>query len=155
MAFDARHGGDLLRVLRAFLYQGGNKAGTATELGLSRPTLYARLAQIEGILKVDLERAESRLSLHVASLALDASQVESMFRSGWASNAGVVSYRHLPSRRRTNSGTTSQSPLVDHVRMPCRAVGRVSKATEARASGCGCHSPTSRPCDVHHFPGLD
>ena len=91
MAFDARPGGDLLRVLRAFLYPGGNKAGTATELGLSRPTLYARLAQIEGILKLDLELAESRLSLHVASLALDASQVESVFRSGWASNAGVVS----------------------------------------------------------------
>ncbi len=90
MAFDARHGSDLLRVLRTFLGQGGNKAGTATELGLSRPTLYARLAQIAAILKVDLDLAESRLSLHVASLALDATQLESMFPRAWGPSARVV-----------------------------------------------------------------
>jgi hypothetical protein len=34
--------------------------------------------------------AESRLSLHVASLALDATQLESMFPRAWGPSARVV-----------------------------------------------------------------
>ncbi len=48
---------------------GGNKAGAAQRAHLARPTLYQRLQQIERILGIDLDSAESRTSLHVALLA--------------------------------------------------------------------------------------
>lgn len=59
----------LRQTLAVFLEQAGNKTSTATELGVSRPTLYSRLARLETILEVDLRSASSRLSLHVALLA--------------------------------------------------------------------------------------
>src|SRR5215469_372286 len=59
--------------LAAYLESGGNKAAAAKRAGLARPTMYERLRQIEDLLGVELEPAESRLSLHVALLALQAS----------------------------------------------------------------------------------
>src|ERR1022692_649642 len=70
---DEKAGGELLDVLAAYLEAGGNKAEAAKRAGLARPTMYERLSQIAGILGVGLESAESRLSLHVALLALQAS----------------------------------------------------------------------------------
>ena len=59
-------------MLRKFLELGGNKSELAKHLHMSRPTLYAKLATIEGLLGVDLDDAESRTSLHTAVLILDA-----------------------------------------------------------------------------------
>jgi PucR family transcriptional regulator, purine catabolism regulatory protein len=62
----------LLPALTAYLEAGGNKAEAAMRAHLARPTMYERIRQIEDVLGVDLEPAESRLSLHVALLALGA-----------------------------------------------------------------------------------
>ena len=64
----------LLDVLAAYLAAGGNKAEAARNSHLARPTFYERLHRIERILGTDLGSAESRTSLHVALLALDASR---------------------------------------------------------------------------------
>jgi PucR family transcriptional regulator, purine catabolism regulatory protein len=66
----------LVPVLAAYLEAGGNKAVAAKRAHLARPTLYERLRQIEEILGADIEPAESRLSLHVALLALQAAPDE-------------------------------------------------------------------------------
>jgi PucR family transcriptional regulator, purine catabolism regulatory protein len=70
LAHDDAGGPSLLAVLSAYLSAGGNKAAAAQDAHLARPTLYERLRQIEDVLGVSLESAESRLSLHVALLAL-------------------------------------------------------------------------------------
>ena len=62
----------LLSVLAAYLAAGGNKAEAAKRAHLARPTFYERLRRIERILGTDLDAAESRTSLHVALLALEA-----------------------------------------------------------------------------------
>ena len=62
----------LLEVLAAYLTAGGNKAAAAKNSHLARPTFYERLGRIERILGTDLSSAESRTSLHVALLALEA-----------------------------------------------------------------------------------
>jgi len=67
-------GSDLMGVLAAYLAAGGNKAEAAKNAHLARPTFYERLARIERILGTDLSSAESRTSLHVALLALDAAR---------------------------------------------------------------------------------
>ena len=64
----------LLDVLAAYLAAGGNKAAAAKSTHLARPTFYERLRRIERILGTDLDSAESRTSLHVALLALEASR---------------------------------------------------------------------------------
>ena len=64
----------LLDVLAAYLAAGGNKAEAAKSAHLARPTFYERLRRIERILGTDLGSAESRTSLHVALLALEASR---------------------------------------------------------------------------------
>jgi purine catabolism regulator len=64
----------LLDVLAAYLAAGGNKAAAAKSAHLARPTFYERLRRIERILGTDLDSAESRTSLHVALLALEASR---------------------------------------------------------------------------------
>jgi len=69
---DDSAGTQLLAALTAYLEAGGNKAEAAKRANLARPTMYERLRQIEDVLGVDLEPAESRLSLHVALLALNA-----------------------------------------------------------------------------------
>jgi PucR family transcriptional regulator, purine catabolism regulatory protein len=64
----------LIDVLAAYLAAGANKAEAAKASHLARPTFYERLRRIERILGTDLSSAESRTSLHVALLALDASR---------------------------------------------------------------------------------
>ena len=64
----------LLDVLAAYLAAGGNKAEAAKRAHLARPTFYERLRRIERILGTDLDSAESRTSLHVALLALEAAR---------------------------------------------------------------------------------
>ncbi len=59
-------------MLAAYLAAGGNKAEAAKRAHLARPTFYERLRRIERILGTDLGPAESRTSLHVALLALEA-----------------------------------------------------------------------------------
>src|SRR5690349_1640844 len=66
----------LLSVLAAYLAAGGNKAEAAKRAHLARPTLYERLARIEHLLGTDLGSAESRTSLHVALLALEAARLD-------------------------------------------------------------------------------
>jgi sugar diacid utilization regulator len=62
----------LLARYAADLAAGGNKAEAAKNSHLARPTFYQRLHRIEWILGTDLSSAESRTSLHVALLALEA-----------------------------------------------------------------------------------
>ena len=69
LAADEAQGTELLANLAAYLEEGGNKAAAAQRAHLARPTFYQRLEQIERILGVDLDSAESRTSLHVALLA--------------------------------------------------------------------------------------
>jgi purine catabolism regulator len=64
----------LLDVLAAYLAAGGNKAEAAKQAHLARPTFYERLRRIERILGTDLGSAESRTSLHVALLAMEAAR---------------------------------------------------------------------------------
>jgi purine catabolism regulator len=64
-------------VLAAYQAAGGNKAEAAKASHLARPTFYERLHRIERILGTDLSSAESRASLHVAVLALDAARASS------------------------------------------------------------------------------
>ena len=65
----------LLDVLAAYLAAGGNKAEAARHAHLARPTFYERLRRIERILGTDLDSAESRTSLHVALLAVQAARM--------------------------------------------------------------------------------
>ena len=67
-------GTGLIDVLAAYLAAGGNKAEAAKASHLARPTFYERLRRIERVLGMDLNSPESRTSLHVALLALDASR---------------------------------------------------------------------------------
>ena len=67
---DAQRGGDLARILSAYLDAGRNKALAAQRAHLSRPALYERLHRIERVLGVDLDDVETCTSLHVALLAL-------------------------------------------------------------------------------------
>jgi purine catabolism regulator len=73
LVHDESAGTPLIPALTAYLEAGGNKAEAAKRAHLARPTMYERLRQIEDVLSVDLGPAESRLSLHVALLALRAS----------------------------------------------------------------------------------
>lgn len=72
LAYDAEHGSDLVRVLRAYLTAGRNKSAAAEAAHLSRPSFYERLRRVERVLSADLSEVETCLSLHVALLALDA-----------------------------------------------------------------------------------
>ena len=66
---DEQAGTGLTAVLASYLATGGNKAEAAQRAGLARPTLYERLRQIEQVLGVSLDSAESRLALHAALLS--------------------------------------------------------------------------------------
>jgi PucR family transcriptional regulator, purine catabolism regulatory protein len=72
LGHDDATGSQLVPALTAYLAAGGNKAEAAKNAHLARPTMYERIRQIEAVLGVDLGPAESRLSLHVALLALSA-----------------------------------------------------------------------------------
>jgi PucR family transcriptional regulator, purine catabolism regulatory protein len=69
LSHDEVAGTALADVLAVYLECGGNKAKAAQLLGLARPTLYERLRQIEHLLGVSVESAESRLALQAALLA--------------------------------------------------------------------------------------
>ena len=90
----------LLDVLAAYLAAGGNKAEAAKNSHLARPTFYERLRRIEEILGTDLSSAESRTSLHVALLALEAARV----LSGPCYQARVTRERVRRLRRTRRSG---------------------------------------------------
>ncbi|MDF0529861.1 PucR family transcriptional regulator ligand-binding domain-containing protein [Tsukamurella sp. 8F] len=62
---------ELTDLLRAYLEEGGHKTALAARLHLSRPTLYARLADLQAVLGTDLDDPESRTSLHAALLFRD------------------------------------------------------------------------------------
>jgi purine catabolism regulator len=68
---DARHGSDLLTILREHLLAAGNKSTAAKQVGLSRQAFYQRLRTIERLLGTDLESGAHRTQLHVAVTALD------------------------------------------------------------------------------------
>lgn len=68
----ARHGDDSVALLRRYLACGGNKSELAKQLHMSRPTLYSRLESLGRLVGADLDDAESRASLQVALLVLDA-----------------------------------------------------------------------------------
>ncbi|MFT4471471.1 PucR family transcriptional regulator ligand-binding domain-containing protein [Arthrobacter sulfonylureivorans] len=59
---------EALDLLLRYVQSGGNKAQLARDGYFSRPTLYAKLAQLQDKLGVPLDDAESRTSLHVALL---------------------------------------------------------------------------------------
>lgn len=71
LAHDSDRRAELLALLRSFVRLGGNKAAVAEDVHLSRQALYGRLRRLEAILDVDLDDAESAMSLGVALLAYD------------------------------------------------------------------------------------
>lgn len=67
---DNMHKTDYVATLETYLHSGYNKSVAASRLQMSRPTLYSHLQRIGRLLDADLENTETRLSLHVAVLAL-------------------------------------------------------------------------------------
>lgn len=72
LAYDARSGGGLMQVLRELCQYGGNISAAAGAAHRSRTSYYKQVSRIEQILGVSLTDPESRLSLYVALLAMDA-----------------------------------------------------------------------------------
>lgn len=70
LGHDARHGTELVATLEHYLRAGCNKSAAAQAAHLSRPAFYERLARIERILGVAPGAVDTRLSLHVALVAL-------------------------------------------------------------------------------------
>lgn len=66
---DRRHGTTLVRTLDVLIRAWGSKQAAASELGIRRQTLYARLARIEKLLGADLAETSHRTGLAVALLA--------------------------------------------------------------------------------------
>lgn len=71
---DRERGTDLLGTLRHYFAAGGNKTALARATHLSRPALYARLAQLERVLGVSLGDPESAAALHLALVAREVDQ---------------------------------------------------------------------------------
>ena len=69
---DMASGMDNMGLLRTYLETAGNKTQVAQRLHMSRPALYSRLARIEKVLGTDLDDGESRASLHVGLMIMDA-----------------------------------------------------------------------------------
>ncbi|HMM07061.1 MAG TPA: PucR family transcriptional regulator ligand-binding domain-containing protein [Clostridiales bacterium] len=63
---DGKHKSDLLNTLIKYEAHYGNKQLTATELNITRRTLYNRLEQIKTILQTDFEDPEKRITLELA-----------------------------------------------------------------------------------------
>jgi purine catabolism regulator len=61
----------MLQTLLAYLDAGGTMTAFARAVHLSRPAAYARLDRLRGLLGGDLEQPRTRLSIHLALLALD------------------------------------------------------------------------------------
>jgi purine catabolism regulator len=71
LRLDGRVRRQMLATLRAYLEADGGMTGFAARIGLSRPAAYARLARLRQALHDDLDDPQTRLSLHLATLALD------------------------------------------------------------------------------------
>ncbi|QGG40096.1 hypothetical protein GEV26_01150 [Aeromicrobium yanjiei] len=69
---DSREGGDWVRTVALYLKYRGNKTLAAQALGISRPTLYERLARVQRMLHLDLDDPESSTSLHAAIMVAQA-----------------------------------------------------------------------------------
>ena len=82
----------MLETLSAYLEAGGGITAFAMMIKLSRPAAYARLARLRQVLECDLEQPRTRLSLHLAMLALqqdrDIPANEATLRPGRRSSAG-------------------------------------------------------------------
>jgi purine catabolism regulator len=83
---DDRHAVELV-ALRAYLEEGRNKSAAAHVVRVSRPAFYTRLGRAADLLGVDLEDAETCLSLQLALLAHEIMST---------SSATVASSAHLP-----------------------------------------------------------
>ena len=68
---DARHGSDLVGLLRQYVAAGGNKTRLAAAAHRSRPAVYKQLDRLGRVLGVDLEEPASLMSLGVAVTAHD------------------------------------------------------------------------------------
>jgi DNA-binding PucR family transcriptional regulator len=68
--YDERHGGDLLRTLTVYLEAGANASKAAALLYLHRSGFLYRLARIEALLGLRLDRVEVRLALAIAIRAV-------------------------------------------------------------------------------------
>src|SRR5580700_6043136 len=132
-------GGGLIDVLAAYLAAGGNKAKAAKASHLARPTFYDRLRRIERTLGTDLSSAESRTSLHVALLALDAS------RAGAAQPSLSPAVSRLGRRGwcRGRSGRLAAGP------------GRPRGGSSRRYGSRGCRRGTARNGRPRRSPGRD
>jgi purine catabolism regulator len=71
LRLDGRMRSQMLETLLAYLESDGRMTGFAAQIGLSRPAAYARLARLRQALHDDLDDPQTRLSLHLAMLALD------------------------------------------------------------------------------------
>lgn len=69
LAYDARHGADLFRVLMAYLQTPGNRTRAASNSHLSRSVFYQRIATIENLLNRSLEDGHTIATLYSAALA--------------------------------------------------------------------------------------
>jgi PucR family transcriptional regulator, purine catabolism regulatory protein len=67
---DNRMRGQMLETLFAYLEAGGGMTAFAAMIGRSRPAAYARLARLRQVLGGGLDQPRTRLSLHLAMLAL-------------------------------------------------------------------------------------
>jgi purine catabolism regulator len=64
--YDMRQNADLIKTLEAFFNSHGNLSQTAEALIVHRNTLLYRMNRINEIAKIDLNRPETRLALHLA-----------------------------------------------------------------------------------------
>jgi purine catabolism regulator len=70
LRLDDRVRDQMLDTLSAYLEAGGRMTAFAETIRLSRPAAYARLTRLRQILACDLDESRTRLSLHLAMLAL-------------------------------------------------------------------------------------
>lgn len=70
LAFDAEHGGQLMRTLEVFLESGGSPQVAAKELFVHRNTVRYRLEQIERVTGLSLSSVEARVNLWLAMRAV-------------------------------------------------------------------------------------
>ncbi len=69
LAYDVKHGADLVRTLGEYLERGGNYDETALAVAVHRSTLRYRLQRIREISGYDLSDVDSRFNLHIATRA--------------------------------------------------------------------------------------
>jgi purine catabolism regulator len=70
LRLDDRVRGQMLDTLCAYLEAGGGMTAFAALINVSRPAAYARLARLRKIVGFELDQPRTRLSLHLAMLAL-------------------------------------------------------------------------------------